>query len=94
MPSSYVLMDEEEMMYVEGGKVHYSAKQCKVQAKNALNCMDNYVSFMSGGLLSTSEYTAYSLAVSMYAYQFKQYTAGSGAKGADYYAPWKIVVCY
>ena len=93
MPASYAVMDEEEMMYVEGGSEYYNAATCKEKAKYAMQCINNYVSAMSNGTCTTGEYTAYSLAISMYSYQYKQYTLGANSgKGVDYYNPWKIVV--
>lgn len=93
MPASYAVMDEEEMMYVEGGSEYYNAATCKEKAKYAMQCINNYVSAMSSGTCTTGEYTAYSLAISMYSYQYKQYTLGANSgKGVDYYNPWKIVV--
>ena len=80
------------MMYVEGGAKRYSKSACYEQAQKALMYMNNYVSFMGGTGLSRNDYVVYSLAVSIYAYQYKQYLRGYGSNGAIYYNPWNIKV--
>ena len=94
MPSSYVLMDEEEMMYVEGGR-KISASKCWDYAKIAKSSYDSYYkayNSITPSRYSGSYYAAYGVAIAMYAYQYAQYSAGSKKKDVDYHSLWNIEV--
>ena len=94
MPSSYVLMDEEEMMYVEGG-TKIGASRCRKLAKIAKNSYNNYYKAYNSvepSQYAGSYYAAYGVAIAMYAYQYAQYSAGSKKKDVDYHSLWNIEV--
>ena len=91
MPASYAVMDEEEMMYVEGGYKDYTAVECESLADRALELLTIYSNNMSGAT-GTGGYAGYGIVIAMYSYQYQQYLAGSKKNGVRYYNDWNIKV--
>ena len=84
-------MDEEEMMYVEGGYTDYSASDCEGLADRALELLTIYSNNMAGAN-GTGGYAGYGIVIAMYSYQYQQYLAGSKNNGVRYYNAWNIKV--
>lgn len=90
MPASYAVMDEEEMMYVEGGSKYYSASECYELAQTASHLLDVYSQNIGGS--SGTGFAGYAVLIQMYAYQYQQYLAGYKNNGVIYYNAWRIEV--